>query len=431
VRLLNTTRWHGGTGSPRLLSDSQVQVVLAASVTVAATFATYCADRAGDERQAQARDMQRRGAGVVEVVRQVYSNEAPRAFLHAWACGGERSRDALPSNGTARLRLALEADIAAMTARTWAAGATDGADDVVSCAASGRYDPIARLSELSATEISNHDVPSGDRGAEWARMAAMSSCVPVVAALTLLLVRRLRRRRKATEIQRVTGGDARVALIEQPWEAEGTTGERTARTIAWALLTILPVPAVVFALAAGQARADADAQASEIYASIGGSGQIDSLRVSAGQLAAMRSSLGDARQFVALDTDYQELAAEETVVGKSETLRGNELGLLAQRLTRPPMPSDTLPNHLTTALTSTPETWERDLATQIENVDHATELGKRRRLIDIAMLIAALTSTVLAVGSQDGPRRTRRHLRLPAGMLALALLLAAGSLVGL
>jgi hypothetical protein len=399
-------------------SDTRVQVVLAVVVTLAATFAAYCVDRAGDERREQVREVERRGAAIVETVRRVYAEEAPRLLLHAWLCAGEQGAVAVPEQDDVRRRLALEADVLAMAARMSAAGGDD--DLVESCEASRAYDPVAALAEQYDTDLAD-EVGAADPGAFWARAAVVASGVPFVAALVLLLVRRvLGRRDEHTD-------PVDPGLVAQPWEGRGTTGDRVARTVAWALVTILPVPAAILALAAGQARAEADEQASRIYAGIAASGQLVSLHGSASELAGLTASLGDARQFVALDPDNDSLASVEVWVGQAEASRGEELIALVERVTRTPTVADGLDPDLIAALASNPDEWKRDLAEQYDLADEATELGRRRQLVDMALLVAALATTVIAVRPATG----RRRLAVPVGMLALALLLAAGSLAGM
>ena len=222
----------------------------------------------------------------------------------AWMCRYQHAVETYSGDEAGRLRLAMEVYIANTTARTWADAATGDSDAIVSCAASSRYDPIVRFSDLASTGLTEPVSRDRDPGATWARTAVMLSCVPLAAALLLLLFRRHGSRGRTPH-----GRDQQIGLVQQPWEDRGTNGERLARTLAWAMLTILPVPAASLTLAAGEARAEADVQASDIYTSIGVSGQVDSLRVSTQELAQVTSALGEARQFVALDSDCQQLTA--------------------------------------------------------------------------------------------------------------------------
>jgi hypothetical protein len=407
-----------------------VQVLLAIVIAVCATLSAYFVDRAGAERSAQSRAIAKQDQGIVEVTRYVYQSEAERVLLHAWIC--QRSTaETLPEMSTdVRTLETFNAAAAAQVAATWANASQSGDQVLQSCPNSMSYDPVQRLADRGRVELPVIESPTSDPGRLWTALGIITAVVPLAVALALLFTSTIRIRRRTTD--RGTSPDPGVdlGLVEQPWATSGGPRYRIALTWTWALMTLLPVIGVGFGLAAGNARAEADTTASHIFAAIGANSQLVGFRAHGRELASLTSALGLGRQFAAFDDRYTALRQEQQrQLGALEERHGRRFESVADEMSRAPQASDRLAPPLKAALVADASAWRTLGSEQRTSASRAEDLGARQQQLNVALLTAALVSTILTAARGDR-LNALRYIKLAYVTLALTTLLAARAITG-
>ncbi|MFJ9123474.1 hypothetical protein ACIRJS_05285 [Streptomyces sp. NPDC102340] len=413
-------------GPLRLSIRIRVQIAALAIVTAATLLATWLLGQSAGAYQSAVRQDAKRYAAVVEDIRTVYGDEAPRAFRTAVAEARAQRLRPLRREGRLAASEYVLADRFAVHTR--------GAAPRDSLLGNGGYrnhdlgyDLPRRLVDLQHDSPALYEVDpeatmhDGDRWAAWGLAAAAAGAAAVIAAAIAANIIRPRRWQAA----RSPSGQGVLHVVEfLPQPAVARAGHRRGVLFHLAVF-VLPLLLTLgqILVAGGEQRAQAEAARKVVQAnaSVEGYGLRASFRTEAVQTALDVEFAATARELASLDTGTAPRdARHERVVATVENMLAAQVQQIAVFMGRAPDRQDRLDSASAAVLSNPPEKLTATLAEQNRQVSLADEAGRRALLLSAATAVAVVAEILVVAAFAVG---YRRWLWWPAlgGLIATAL----------
>ncbi|KRF38912.1 hypothetical protein [Terrabacter sp. Soil810] len=404
--------------------SNPAQVVVSVLIAALLAAGTWLAAQASGDWLQSTRLETRSMALTVEELRHLYQDQAPvaldLALLEVRADAFQDASDTVTSQGLATPGSRLAAAEAA-TLRKAAGELRAGLQQAGSSLLSADYERAdhgyavsTRLADALTTAGADPQgvedaVADGDERAAWAlRLAALS----VVAAAAFVVLRTAGNRHRpqadpaaGSTARSASGGSSPgdgedVGLVPQPWQ-ERTRAQRVAAgvaLVAWLLLPVLTAAQLV--LSSGSARDDAESsrRATTITGSLLASQLFSSFALRSQHQQVQLGMLSLARQFVAVGDDVP----GQSELASADAAAASTWAQVATAMTAPPSESDGVPPAVVAMVTSEPADYDALLAAQHEAVDSSQRRGDAANLMNLALLLAAFTTTATVLARRPG-----------------------------
>lgn len=411
--------------TPRLSVRIRVQITLITVVVGATLLATWQFGTSSGAYQDAMRQDVRRQAAMVEDIRAVYADEAPRAFRVAVAqARAEGLRDIKDTGRLAASEYTLAAQTAFHTARAAPPDSLLGKPEYHNRDLG--YDLPRRLADLQKMSPQLYGLDpeararEGDRWATWGTASAAVGIGAVLVAVCAANVLRPRRwRAPVPSGRRVL---RRLEIIPQPATASADHYRGTLfHLLVFVLPLLLPLGQILAASSEQHAQAQAARGAVQMSTSIEGHG-LRSAFLNEGVQASLEAEFkATARQLSAGDTRRSARDAEhESAVAAAESRIAARVRNIAGYMGRPPTAEDRVDAATVAALIKEPKGHSSALAEQKRQVNLAERAGRSSLLLSAATAVAVVAE-ILALAALAV--RNRRWLWMPGlGVLASAVL---------
>ncbi|MDQ0373824.1 hypothetical protein [Cellulomonas humilata] len=411
----------------------QVVVILLVSLLVLAS--SRAAENAQDSWSQSVTAETRWSAGAREVLRYVYTDEAPFALEVALV---EHRADAMTAAaeaaGVDSARAAFEAEVATQWSWHLRNAHEKFGDSLISdeyAVPGAGFDVPARLAAMEAAgsavllDDPEDAARAGDRASATAQWIALAIIPLVVVYLVadLLLVRRSRR--LAASIPPGSDpADDDIGQVPRPWASAPEQRPMTIiALLAWVLVALLPAAQVQAAAVAARAGSESSRIAIQALGALEGGLLYRSFAADAAQQQIGDDLNGVAREWAALDAP-PELAEEEAVVTAAETGSREAVQDIVGSMTRLPTEADGVSDRLAAYAASTSADANALVSDRAVLVDEASDAQRRASTLAIALLLGSLTLTLVGLASTRTGRRLRFVRYAPAASLVAAVLVA-------
>jgi hypothetical protein len=409
-----TTREHAARGRatvrplPRTNTGSWLNLLQAAitiAVALGVAASAVLTSRASGAWHNASRQEIKWSAAVVEDLRYVYGDEAPLALTVT-----------LAESRAAALRLATGADgglaaweATAETQTAWnlrqAQNGTGGLLDGDRYRVGGGYDVARRLAAVRAQNPSLRDLnpaaamAAGDAAMRQAVTVGLATLPLVVLFVLLQATLRWSGARAVRRGTRARSAGPDIGLVPS---ADQPSPFGALALLGWILVTTLPAGVLVAGNQEQRAHAVATQGATKVSTAITASSVLRTFQGEGDRALITAELRGYARELSALDTSSTSEATRQTTLARADQSALPRLRPRIEAMTKAPAAASGVDARTAQVVTTTPAQWEALRLAQNRAADRAEAAGQRGDLLQAAVLLASLSST-LALLSLAGP----------------------------